>query len=239
MRLIATIVSELSRLLRPIFLRTWCIFVAARLPLRHRLIPQICQRPIDKTRRLRALCGRYDYFRQKLHVNLAHLSINSTLTQEQTQARSRGSGASQWMSWQYVAQDRLVCKIIPWFPLLAPKWISDQFHSFSLVYYRCLLADTLLIMRQGDFSNLSADDIYEYCVQHGSPTFIEFARPYLEAGTNPADEVMKRAMIPVLEKRARKLLSIDWTRVHPISTVMLEPASRLFDMTSGDAPCGK
>ncbi len=229
LRSTAWTMAGLTYLMRPIFLRTWCVLVAARLPLGYRMIPKICWRPIDKTRELKALCKRYDYFRLKSNTNMEHMSVNSALTEEQKRVQSNNSAQHAHLRWQYVAQDAFICKIIPRLPYSTPEWISTQLDYFCMDFYRCLVADTFLIMREGGFKRLSADDIYEYCVQTASPTFLRLAKQHLDAGTNPVNEMMKRTMVPVLEERARRILSVDFTRVSPSNVHLLEPWSRIPD----------
>lgn len=92
-----------------------------------------------------------------------------------------------------------------------------------------ILADTILIMREGGFDELTAQDIYEYCINCGSRNLLSQAERALEADSSPVNEEMKKQMVPVLEAHARKMLDVDWRRLAPEHAWRLEQVSRLFD----------
>ncbi|KIW11313.1 hypothetical protein PV08_10613 [Exophiala spinifera] len=76
-----------------------------------------------------------------------------------------------------------------------------------------ILTDTILILREGGFKRLSAEDIADYCLRSGSPNFLEYIREAVEMDANPVTESMRKFMVPVLEEHARALLDCDWQRI--------------------------
>lgn len=76
-----------------------------------------------------------------------------------------------------------------------------------------ILADTILILREGGFKKLSAEDIADYCLRSGSLNFLEYIREAVEMDANPVTESMRKFMVPILEEHARALLDCDWQRI--------------------------
>lgn len=95
-----------------------------------------------------------------------------------------------------------------------------------------ILADTVLILREGGFNKLSTEDVVDYCIRSGSLTFLSFARD-AKRGENPTTAAMRRTMVPVLERHAKKLVDCDWTRLHPRYWALQESINR---SSNGMAP---
>ncbi|KAJ9646827.1 hypothetical protein H2204_000519 [Knufia peltigerae] len=85
-------------------------------------------------------------------------------------------------------------------------------HGQGQRYYE-ILADTVLILREGGFKKLSAEDVADYCLRSGSPNFLEYVREAVEMDANPVTESMRKFMVPILEEHARALLECDWQRI--------------------------
>ncbi|KAK5193762.1 hypothetical protein LTR99_006009 [Exophiala xenobiotica] len=114
-------------------------------------------------------------------------------------------------------------KIIAYVFVRAAKWIPD---SWVRTIYRYIvlegghgmrqleiLADTILILREGGFSKLSAEDIADYCLRSGSIGFLILAKEAVAQKSNPVTEAMRRIMVPRLEQHARRMVKCDWQRL--------------------------
>ncbi|KIW89289.1 uncharacterized protein Z519_10142 [Cladophialophora bantiana CBS 173.52] len=212
--------------------RSWTPIIAAR-------VPSTCERPSDRSRQLKALCNRYEFFAHSRNDKLENVTDNSHLTITEQGKELHTLSRRRVLRWHYVVVDEPLCKLIPWIPYAWTESAARFFDRRCRDHYRSVLADTVLIMREGGFNTLSADDIYEYCVRCASPTFINYAKQALQNGANPASEAMRKAMVPVLEARAKRMLAIDWTRLHPGLLGLIEPLSRLQDREHSDSVRGR
>ena len=79
---------------------------------------------------------------------------------------------------------------------------------------REILADTVLIRREGGFDNLEPVEICEYVNKFFCPTFIRGEQKGLKSTGKIlwSDEFAKR-QIPLLEDRASHMLDVDWDRI--------------------------
>ncbi|KIY03038.1 uncharacterized protein Z520_01504 [Fonsecaea multimorphosa CBS 102226] len=193
----------------------------------------------DRNRQLKALCNRYDWFARNRNDKLDNVTDNSNLSHTAQAEEVFTLLQRRLLRWHYVVVDDALCKLIPWVPFAWTVYAARFFDRWCADYYRIITADTVLIMRQGGFNTLSADDIYDYCVKCASPTFISYAKQALQDGVNPANEAMRKAMIPVLDARAKRMLSIDWTRLKPHALGRIEPFSRVKDLKQPDSVWGR
>ncbi|OAL34883.1 hypothetical protein AYO20_05844 [Fonsecaea nubica] len=212
--------------------RSWASFIAPR-------IPSTCERPEDRIRQLKALCKRYDFFVRNRNDKLDDVTDDSKMSVTEQLKELDTISRRRLLRWHYVVVDDPLCKLIPWVPFAWTESAARFFGRRFGDHYRSVTADTVLIMREGGFNTLSADDIYDYCVRCASPTFISYAKQALQEGLNPANEAMRKAMVPVLEARAKRMLAIDWTRLRPEVLSLIEPLSRLQDRGHPDSILGR
>ncbi|KIW28098.1 uncharacterized protein PV07_07783 [Cladophialophora immunda] len=212
--------------------RSWAPLIAPRLP-------STCERPEDRSRQLKALCNRFDFFVRNRNDNLDIVTDDSQLNTTERAEEFYTIWRRRLLRWHYVVVNDPLCKLIPWVPYAWTESAARFFGRRCEDHYRSITADTVLIMREGGFNTLSADDIYDYCVRCASPTFISYAKQALQNGVNPANEAMRKAMVPVLEARAKRMLAIDWTRLRPKSLGLIEPLSRLRDREDPDSVWGR
>lgn len=200
------------------------LFVAARIPLLSRLVPPICRRPVDRTKRLHALCKRCAYG-LKLRVDLYERDV---IERHMPQRQNKYYTQRFLELWHYISYDGLAHRIVPWIPP-AKLWVAREAASFA--YYQEIVADTVLIVREGGFKKLSSEDLLDYCAKSVPPGFFHYLSRCFRTGANPASEAIKREMVPQLDIYAAELLNIDWTRYRPTSAGFLELYLRPF--------CGK
>lgn len=174
---------------RLIVLRPWLVLLIARTPLRSTLLPSVLLQPADRSKELQALCDRYQHFRSHFNDGFEALALNSGVTKEQMAEGNSDLGCRRALRWQYVTQDAWLYKVIPWLPYWSPRTLLKLLRFSSVPYYRSIITDTVLIMREGGFNKLSAEDIYEFCVKCASLSFIEYAQQHhLVSGTDPASK---------------------------------------------------
>ncbi len=98
------------------------------------------------------------------------------------------------------------------------------------------LADTVLIMREGGFGKLSAEDIREYSMRCGSMVFAGVAREALAKNVPPISEATRRKVVGALEHHTKLLLSdFDWTTLAPEHAWRREETARMFEIRSPES----
>jgi hypothetical protein len=113
--------------------------------------------------------------------------------------------------------------------------------AWRTIYWRGLairhveiLADTVLILREGGFNKLSTEDVVDYCIRSGSLSFLKFARN-VKRGESPTTAAMRRTMVPILEQHAKKMVDCDWPRLRPSFWAWQEFLNRFANDTAPDS----
>ncbi|KAJ9611232.1 hypothetical protein H2200_004415 [Cladophialophora chaetospira] len=205
----------------------WALLVASRIPLVRDLIPSIICPPHERHRRLVALQRRFQWWRDSRSNEMEILAANSGVTHSERSEAVSLLWRSHFMHWHYVISDTpYLSRYVPlsWWKGLPGRSLPP----FLRNKYSRSIADTVLIMREGGFSKLSAEDIYDYCVYSASPTFLLHAKKCLDADISPSNAAMKKALVPVLDAAAKKMLAFDWTRCHAARIWAIEPIHRVY-----------
>jgi hypothetical protein len=83
-------------------------------------------------------------------------------------------------------------------------------------YWDKIFCDTILIHREGGFSEMSPLDVYEYASNFGSLTLLTIMERELgKKNYDFINEDLKRRLVPVLEKEAQIMLNEDFTKLSP------------------------
>lgn len=127
----------------------------------------------------------------------------------------------------------------------AAKWIPDSWTGsvYNDIMFSGghgerqfeILADTILILREGGFSKLSAEDIADYCLRSGSFIFFGFVREAVTQKNNPVTEAMRRVVVPRLEQHARRMVECDWQRLPLHLRFMQEQLVRSSDPKAAES----
>ena len=132
--------------------------------------------------------------------------------------------AAQEVLWGYAVRSSPYSFLIPYFP---KRWIpaldrSRLFRPYNDARHFRIVLDTILIMREGGFGKLSADEIVDYCLFVGHGPFIKFAEL-------PPTEAMRTQMAASLDAYATRLLDHDFTRLDPSQLFLLDFIARSTD----------
>lgn len=119
----------------------------------------------------------------------------------------------RYLLWAYTADVSMKLKLLPYIPLRWSAWLAGP--GTLIPRHSEILADTVLILREGGFGKLGAEDICEYAMNCGSTRFWAEAKIALKNGVHPANEAMRKQMVPILEQHAKRMLDVDWTRLDP------------------------
>lgn len=196
------------------------------------MLPSTCRRPADQKSDLRALCKRFDYF---IKTKKDRFEVAADNYEARWNAPQNSQVFRRLLNWSYVLTGNPIyrwSREVPWKTFITNMtWGSRRMST----RYNQILCDTILIMREGGFANLSAEDIYEYCLFCASPNFLRIAKQALANGVNPANEAMRKTMVPILDRNAKELLDVDWTRLAPRNAWPLEMVNRVMNVASPDS----
>ncbi|EXJ89935.1 hypothetical protein A1O3_03002 [Capronia epimyces CBS 606.96] len=190
-------------------------------------IPEVCHRPSDRMKTAERWCKRRDYFHSKANKDIFLAADKNAGVDKE---KSLKATLNRYLLWGYVADATFWIKLTPYIPRSWNAYLALNGLAFIPRHHE-ILADTVLIMREGGFGRLSAEDISEYCMKCASARFYLEARVALQNGVHPANEAMRKRMAPILEQHAKQMLDIDWTRLAPRFWWMQELTVR-----SGNAP---
>jgi hypothetical protein len=192
------------------------------------IIPETCRRPADQEKDLDAYAKRVQNFQRV----------------ENIEALVPGPGYNfreyinrRLVLWSDVLKCSPLTKLATRFPVRWNGTIYSLLGVDKAAAQRHLenLADTVLIVREGGFNKLSADDIREYSMRCGSLLFADMARNAREKQASPTSEAMRRRMAGALEHHTRLLLDFDWTRLAPEHAWRREEGVRIFEVRSIDS----
>jgi hypothetical protein len=191
--------------------------LAARIPFLRRFVtvPLICESPSDRRRRLDEVLRKYNaYRRADFKLVAKFLDIRSNLRTDAGVAEQHDIYRKRqrlWVQFAFYAHTNSLGR-----------------HSDGEMYHQGkILADQILIMRQGGFNKLTPEDIYDFCISCGSPVFLEHV--HTDWGVDfPINEAMKKALVPVLEAHAKKLLDMDFPRMKTVFLYFAESSMRIW-----------
>ncbi|EXJ94586.1 hypothetical protein A1O1_02982 [Capronia coronata CBS 617.96] len=174
-------------------------------------IPETCHRPKDQIKIVSRWCKRSEHFISKFDDKIDHAVADKS---DKDPAPWAQTLFYRYLLWGYTANATFSIKLLPYIPIKWSAWLASRGQTF-IPRHNEILADTVMIMREGGFRKLSAEDIVEYCMKCGSTQFLAQARLALSNGVHPANEAMRKHMVPILEAHARRMLDVDWTRLDP------------------------
>lgn len=201
------------------------------------MIPSTCQRREDQLKTLRALIKRFEEYNQSWDEYAETTASNSGADKLALNKAGREIANRRQLMWLYVIETSLLARLSRYTPFGLLQWAEFQIllnfpRSQRLQEY---LTDTILILREGGFSKLTADDIYEYCVRYASPLFISLAKEQLIDGLDPINESMRKKLVPILDEQAKKMVDCDWRRLNPSLSYIAADYSRLYDPYNPDS----
>ncbi|EHY58501.1 hypothetical protein ABEF92_007780 [Exophiala dermatitidis] len=180
-------------------------------------IPEVCHRPKDRIKLAERWCKRVEYFGSRFDDKDNGTKQTAPETDEKTSIPTKSElpvPLHRRLLWGYAADATFLVKPARFVPLGLSAFLTR--HGRALIpRHHEILADTVLIMREGGFGKLTAEDIADYCMKCASPHFYDHAKLALKDGVHPATESMRKHMAPILEKHARRMLDVDWTRLNP------------------------
>ncbi|KAI1608733.1 hypothetical protein EDD37DRAFT_389136 [Exophiala viscosa] len=191
------------------------------------LIPGPCRREQDQLRDMKRLFKGWESLERRLNE------------QDELYAKSRTAAFQVTRRRHMLYTAVLRTSIFSGFAKYIPPsltWFGMRLYGKGLISrHEQILADTVLIMREGGFSKLSTEDVVDYCIRSGSIAFYEWARKAVERGESYKHAFMERHMVPILEQHAKKMLDCDWPRLSTGSLWKQEIVVRFYDRTAPDS----
>lgn len=183
------------------------------------ILPGTCRRQQDRLAVSKKYASRLTFARNQLKSfpNPGPQTAASNPSDPRLLRRS----AAQEVLWGYTVHTSPFSFLIPYLP---KTWIpaldkSRLFRPYNDARHFRIVLDTILIMREGGFGKLSADEIVDYCVFVGHEPFFKFAEV-------PPSEMMRKEMAAGLDAYATRLLDHDFTRLDPSQLFLLDFIAR-------------
>lgn len=189
------------------------------------ILPAPCRLPADRETVIKNYAKRQDYIAKELEaMGNPDISADSGAQRPAEQQYQTKAFQTRELHWGYLTGSLPFSSLFPYtksksgLSLLSRRFFIDQ----TLRHHYRILLDTILIMREGGFGELSAQEIADYCMSVGHKPFRAFAG-------GPPTEVMRRRMVPQLQAYAARLLDQDFTRIPPSELGKLDMLLRQLD----------